>query len=427
MVTGLAVNEGVTIQTNSIFTNPYQIIESNGVFTYPNTFNLGESYNVTIYKKPKTQYCLVTNGSGVINGNVTNINISCSYEKGQLIPLSPSTFSLSTSVFPFAIAVTHNNKYAYVLDYTNNQVLIFKINSDGTLSSLPQFSVFTYNSPISIAISYDDKYVYVVTGGQIGVIFIYSINADGSLTPVQDSYPFIQTGINPFQISLTPDDKYVYVVNGLNTVSMYNVESGGSNLSNMTPSTVNAGNYPQSMIITSDNKYAYVLNGGTISMYSISSNGVLLSLAPATVSTGDNPYGIAISKDNKFVYVANSHNDGSIYIYSVGTNGVLTKINQVNNLGVVPYTVTPSSDGDYLYVMTYPDYNHAYMLTFTINHTTGALTPLQHMSQQALDIKGSWSTTTNQIVATTSNQTGNNYMYIIGAKNIYMYSIYNPN
>ena len=425
-VTGMAPGEGITITSNKQVTNPNYTIMGNGAYTYPYSFALSESYNVSIYQQPKTQYCTLSNGTGILEGEVTNININCNYENGELAPLSPPTFHLSDSNFPEAMALTHDNKYAYVVDQSLNEVLMFKINTNGTLSSLAESTISTDTMPLSLAVSFDDKYVYVVNegGGPNGLIVIYSINPDGTLTRLTEFFPFIATGINPRQISLTSDGKYAYVVNNTGSISMYNVESGGSNIVAMSPASIPTGSSPVSMAITSDNAHLYAVNqsDSTISMYNIASNGSLQAMEPGVVSTGAMPTSIIIAANNKFIYVANQ-SDHNVYIYNVGNNGFLDKISSVNINGN-PFALSFSPDNKYLYVMTYSYTwpNNEVVSIFNVDNSTGQLTPLKYFPIEPLDVGLTYINTYNQMIAVSAN----NFVYILGNTHIYMYSIYNP-
>ncbi len=52
-------------------------VGANGGFTLPGAYVAGTTYNVTIATQPSFQTCLITNGNGTVNGNITNISIAC--------------------------------------------------------------------------------------------------------------------------------------------------------------------------------------------------------------------------------------------------------------------------------------------------------------------------------------------------------------
>jgi hypothetical protein len=53
-------------------------VSANGSFTFGVTLSSGSSYSVTVLTQPTGQSCTVTNGSGTMSANVTNIQVTCS-------------------------------------------------------------------------------------------------------------------------------------------------------------------------------------------------------------------------------------------------------------------------------------------------------------------------------------------------------------
>ncbi len=52
-------------------------VSSNGSFTLPTSVSSGTSYNVAVGTQPTNQTCLLSNNSGTVSANVTNIVVSC--------------------------------------------------------------------------------------------------------------------------------------------------------------------------------------------------------------------------------------------------------------------------------------------------------------------------------------------------------------
>lgn len=55
-----------------------QTFTTNGAFTFSEQTAAGNLYHVTIETQPSGQTCTVTNGSGTVNANVTNVSVNCS-------------------------------------------------------------------------------------------------------------------------------------------------------------------------------------------------------------------------------------------------------------------------------------------------------------------------------------------------------------
>jgi 6-phosphogluconolactonase (cycloisomerase 2 family) len=184
-----------------------------------------------------------------------------------------------------------------------------------------------------------------------------------------------------------------YVLTGY-AVSMFTVDSCTGQFTAATPASVSTGYaYPQDnseqMVVDPLGRFAYVANLvsnasalSTISMYIINSTtGVLTPTTPATVPSGWFPQGIAIDPLGRFVYTANT-DDSSVSMFTINqSTGVLTPTTPASVSTMLPgealsepgfLTVDPT--GRFLYVSASDSVN-ATVSMFTINQTTGLLTP----------------------------------------------------
>jgi len=83
----------VVLQNNS---GDNTTANTNGTFTFTTKVNNSAAYNVTVATQPVGQFCIVTNGSGVISAaNVTNVAVSCRNITGSP-PAQPSTLAATT-------------------------------------------------------------------------------------------------------------------------------------------------------------------------------------------------------------------------------------------------------------------------------------------------------------------------------------------
>jgi 6-phosphogluconolactonase (cycloisomerase 2 family) len=201
----------------------------------------------------------------------------------------------------------------------------------------------------------------------------------------------VPTGHFPASVVISPDGKYAYVANyncagpgctpGQGSVSQYTVGTDGA-LTAMTPATVNTGgttSRPNSLIVDPGSAHLYVANAGdgTVSVFTIGGTGAL-TLAGSPVVTGTFPFSVTVDPTGKFVYTANtgsaSNNtsQGSISQFSIGTAGALTLIGTVNaGLGTSSVTVDPT--GAYAYAA---NRGQSSLSQYTINQVTGALAPM---------------------------------------------------
>jgi 6-phosphogluconolactonase (cycloisomerase 2 family) len=187
--------------------------------------------------------------------------------------------------------------------------------------------------------------------------------------------------------------EFAYVLTGY-AVSMFTVDSCTGQFTPTTPASVATGYvFPQpeseQMVADPLGRFAYVANPvsnvsdqATISMFTInSSTGVLSPTTPATVPTGFYPQTIAIDPLGRFVYTANS-DDATVSMFTINqTTGVLTPTTPASvstmvpgNILSIPSFLTVDPTGEFLYV-TASLTNDAAVLMFTINQTTGLLTP----------------------------------------------------
>jgi hypothetical protein len=91
-ISGLAGSSAIVLQDNG---GDNLSLTTNGTFTFVTPLSAGTKYTVTILTQPKapTQICVVLNGTGTANVNITNIQILCPQPNytvgGQLVGLVP--------------------------------------------------------------------------------------------------------------------------------------------------------------------------------------------------------------------------------------------------------------------------------------------------------------------------------------------------
>jgi hypothetical protein len=65
---------GLVLRMN---TNEGLAVAMDGGFTFNTVFNIGSTYNITVASYPVGQTCMVTNGTGTVTANVSNVNVEC--------------------------------------------------------------------------------------------------------------------------------------------------------------------------------------------------------------------------------------------------------------------------------------------------------------------------------------------------------------
>ena len=296
------VGSNIVLQNNS---GDDRSLSANGAFSFPTPLSDAAAYAVTIKTQPTnpSQVCYVSNDSGTINGApVGDVYVNCVTD-------------------PTSITVDPLGQFAYAANEFLNQVWVYTINSDGTLSPLGT-PVVTGNNPVSVKVA--NGFAYVVNAGSNN-ISVYSINSDGTLSPLQ----IVGTGNNPVSLAFDSSRDYAYVTNmSDNTIWVYTINSDGTLSPLGTP--VGTGNSPVSLAFDSSGDYAYVTNmsDNTIWVYTIA-NGELTSVGQ-TIGTESSPVSIVtdlFGSSGQFAYVINE-NSYTISVYTI-TDGELTSTQNV--------------------------------------------------------------------------------------------------
>jgi 6-phosphogluconolactonase len=296
------VGSNIVLQNNS---GDDRSLSANGAFSFPTPLSDAAAYAVTIKTQPTnpSQVCYVSNDSGTINGApVGDVYVNCVTD-------------------PTSITVDPLGQFAYAANEFLNQVWVYTINSDGTLSPLGT-PVVTGNNPVSVKVA--NGFAYVVNAGSNN-ISVYSINSDGTLSPLQ----IVGTGNSPVSLAFDSSRDYAYVTNmSDNTIWVYTINSDGTLSPLGTP--VGTGNSPVSLAFDSSGDYAYVTNmsDNTIWVYTIA-NGELTSVGQ-TIGTESSPVSIVtdlFGSSGQFAYVINE-NSYTISVYTI-TDGELTSTQNV--------------------------------------------------------------------------------------------------
>jgi len=82
-VSGLESGLSVVLQNNG---GNSLTVNANGNFTFSTAINSGSPYAVTVGTQPTGQTCTVTNGTGTVSANVSNISVTCTTNAPAAIP-----------------------------------------------------------------------------------------------------------------------------------------------------------------------------------------------------------------------------------------------------------------------------------------------------------------------------------------------------
>jgi 6-phosphogluconolactonase (cycloisomerase 2 family) len=257
---------------------------------------------------------------------------------------------------PVAIAVSPSQKFVYVINHDDSDVLELSIGTDGKL--YPQNTYNTTGSyPVALAVSADGKYLYIAYTYQVGYttaspgpggISIFPINSDNSLgTPVDFPIGRTPVAITVSSKPLSGGGNAVYVVsqdaaatnpastsNSSQTLNLFAFAADASSglLSTLPGETIVGGNVPSAgyttglapggIIEDASGTHLYITDstGNTVIAYTIGADGVPAQLSNGVAATGSGPLGMAIDPSGTYLFVANS-GSGTIGEYTFDSSG----------------------------------------------------------------------------------------------------------
>ena len=263
--------------------------------------------------------------------------------------------TINTGVTPAGIALTPDNRFAYVAN--NNNYGIPGGDSVSVLNlktNMPQqiISIGVFNSqPYTVTMNAEGTLAYV-TNSNITTISIIDIETNTVTGTIG--------GFNgPSGMVITPSGTTAYVNNygagadsGFgNTVSVVDLNT------NTIVGTIIVGQAPAAVAVTPNGQFVYVLNyvdgntgTGTISIIQTSNNTVV-----GTIRGFSGPFGIAITPDGNYAYVTNFGSNNftpigtTVSVIDLSSNTMITTI----NLGIQPAGIAITPDGLYAYVTNY--------------------------------------------------------------------------
>jgi YVTN family beta-propeller protein len=225
----------------------------------------------------KTVY-VVNQGSN----NVTPIDVATN-APGAPIPVGSS---------PEGIAISPNGQRAYVTNEGPSSSSVTPIVT-ATNTAQPPIALDPSSAPTAIAITPDDKTAYVV---ETAVNEVVPIDVGTKMLGTR-----IPTGNFPLGIAITPDGKTAYVANfiapGGSTPPTVTVIDIATNSVRATISVGTADNSPQAIAVTPDDKTAYVVasaNPGEPNVFPID---VATDTVGSGITVGTSPVAIAITPD----------------------------------------------------------------------------------------------------------------------------------
>jgi 6-phosphogluconolactonase (cycloisomerase 2 family) len=265
-------------------------------------------------------------------------------------------------------------------DPAGNAIFAFsRNNADGSLTPLPGSPfptgglgiTFTpalgpFDSDQEIIVNSAHTLLFAVNGGS-DTIAVFTINSNGSLTPVTGS-PFPSGGSNPVSVGLSSDDVLVVVNQDqdpdhpgvfLPNYTSFHVSAQGQ-LTPVKNSTISLdlGSSPSQALISPDGNLMFGAEflGGLLRTLKINGNGRLIQadaqpLPPAEFAPGSNvpgPLGLAVHPTQNLLYV-DFVTISRIGVYRYNERGKLDFLRTVPDTGAAPCWALVNKSGTRLY------------------------------------------------------------------------------
>jgi 6-phosphogluconolactonase (cycloisomerase 2 family) len=191
--------------------------------------------------------------------------------------------------------------------------------------------------------------VYAANSGDDSLTVFDADVDSGTLTLAPN--PTIATGDAPQGVVLTPDSRYLYVGNETDgTISAYSVGSDGA-LTELPASPFPTAPSPRGLTATADGAHLYVAgDGGDVSGYAIAPTGALTELAGSPWDLGVPARGVAASPDSKLQY-GTGWSTGTLAGFTIGPGGELAPLpDPIPDPGTSPAALAFTPNGRHLYV-----------------------------------------------------------------------------
>lgn len=255
----------------------------------------------------------------------------------------------------------------------------YSVNATSTTAPFVSIGSVAQNTgPGQVVLHPSGQYLYSIDTA--GFILVYDVNSQTGALTVTSQPPVQLAGIglnNPSYGIVDPYGRFLYVVNfTTSTIYAFEISPTDGSLSNGTTVTTNV-NSPTSAMVDKTGSFLYVINtgngtvNGTVSGYAITqTSGALTPLSTPTFNTGLAPLYATIDPSGTYLIVANNGSatvTGSVSVFTIGSNGLLTGGTQTTITGSINlFNVAVDPSGTHLYVLDSGSANgQVYGYTFT--------------------------------------------------------------
>jgi 6-phosphogluconolactonase len=311
---------------------------------------------------------------------------------GSLTVIGGSPFQ--TQQAPTAIVINPAHTFGYVSNGNSNTITGYTFDLNGSM--IANGSQPAGPNPVALAIDSGGKFLFVANQGTPeptfapGYLSVFSISANGMLTPVQAQVPLpaLQCPIPqalscpaPVALAITPTASFLYVTDQTqNLVFTFSVDpSTGKLLPNATLPAIPTGNAPSGLAMDAAGTLLYVANrdSESVSGFAIAADNSAtpgaLSAVAGSFATGLSPVALAVDPSGKYLYVTDrASNDVTGFKIKavIGTLSALS--NSPYSSGSSPDAIAISPTNKFLYVS---NGGSASLSAYKIDPTSGNLIP----------------------------------------------------
>jgi 6-phosphogluconolactonase len=263
---------------------------------------------------------------------------------------------------------------AYVANSANSTLAGFTVGT-ATLTAVSGSPLSLGYSPVAAVATPTNSFLYVAGPG---AIYVYTINANGSLSA--SSTGAAVAAVTVAALDISPDGNWLFGLDATTTVVdqfQINTSTGALTVVAATPYAVASGSpVPRAIRVAPNGAFVFAAlgTGGDVIFTFNTTTGALVSsltLAPASTTTSDN--GLAINSTTTALYIARSGTNGGVAAFSIGAGGALTSVTgSPFAAGTGTNNVVIDSTGKYVYAANRTD---GTISGFAIG-TTGGLSTL---------------------------------------------------
>ena len=245
-------------------------------------------------------------------------------------------------------------QFAYVANFGSQPTISgFAIDeSTGALTPVPGSPFDNVTAPISVAVDPTGRFVYATQGFAISGYKIKA--ATGELTPVRGS-PF--SSHDPIGIVVDPTGRFVYAANfHAGNVTAYRIDTDSGRLTDIpgSPFAADSGSY--SVAVDPTGRFLYVSNAiaDDITEYMIDATTGALTPIGSIATTLQNNFSLTVEPRGQFLYETNQFFElnGTVQGYSIDpTTGALSPASgSPYAAGIGPFSVAADPTGRFVYV-----------------------------------------------------------------------------